>query len=225
MVYYFCYTDSKAETEVIQEVKPEYLLLSYSYFKNKPLFKIVERFGYTPKIMLDSGAFTAYTKGKNIALPDYLNYILNNKKYIYYYIALDVINDSYITYQYYLIMKAKGFNPIPVFHYQEDFIYLARYYNNNERYIALGGTVPEKNKEKVKIWIETVTSVYSDLDLHLLGTSSKRFSSNLNIVSCDSSTWVKRAFFGNLKQCPELTKNENKKRIMKLLIKKLSYNT
>lgn len=188
MKTYHCYTDSKAETEIIKKEKPENLMLSYYYFKNKPLSGVIEKLGYKPNIMLDSGGFSAFTKGKNIALPDYLKYLTENMEYIEHYIALDVIGDSYLSLKYYEIMLEKGFSPLPVFHYMEDNIYLCRYYRLCNGYIALGGTVPEKNKEKVIEWIKTVHSFYPDIKYHLLGKSSKEIINNVDIYSNDSST-------------------------------------
>lgn len=74
---YFVYTGkSTLETEVLQKLKPDRLLLSYYYFKNKPLSTVIDTLGYTPEIILDSGAFSAFTKGSNISLLDTSN-ILN----------------------------------------------------------------------------------------------------------------------------------------------------
>ena len=85
-------------------------------------------------------------------------------------------------------MLDKGFKPLPVFHYGEDNVYLCRYYRLCDGYIALGGTVPEKNKEKVIEWVNTVHFLYPDIKYHLLGKSNKHIINNVKIHSNDSST-------------------------------------
>lgn len=220
MKIYYCYSGRRDELEVIQVEKPERLILSYFYFRNKALKSVIEKLEYKLEIMLDSGAYSAYTGGKNIALPDYLNYILQNKEYIDKYIALDVIGDSYLTFKYYEIMKEKGFNPLPVFHYGEDYIYLARYYNSGEKYIALGGVIgiggcvgKVKNQEAIK-WINTCKSFYPDVNFHLLGSSSKEILNNTQLYSCDSSTWIKMAFNGKHNLSSLIPKRDQKLKIM-----------
>jgi hypothetical protein len=211
MKIYYCHSGRADETEVIREIRPENLLLSYFYFKNKPLQGVIEKLGYKPNILLDSGAYTAFTTGKNIALPDYIKYIQENINHIENYISLDVIGDSYLSYQYFIIMREKGLKPIPVFHYNEDYIYLARYYRDSDC-IALGGCVG-KDKTKVIQWVKTVTGLYSDMRFHLLGSSSPEIINNTTLFSCDSSTWIKKAFNGNVKISSLLTRKESKKKL------------
>jgi hypothetical protein len=144
-IYHVAVDSSTAELETLKEVKPPRLLLSYFYFRNKPLNDYIERLKYQPEILLDSGAYSAWTKGKGIALTDYMKYIKENKDYISAYINLDVFGDNEMSYDYYQIMKRKGYNPIPVVQYGVNHMeWLEKYYQHGERFMALGGTVPIK---------------------------------------------------------------------------------
>ena len=194
-VYFVCSNDS-CEKEVIKELKPERLLLSYFYFKNKRLQDFIEELGYQPKIMLDSGAYSAWSKGKNISIIDYMNYLDLNRDYIYKYITLDVIGDADVSYMYYAIMKHKEFDPIPVYHYGDDEKYLRKYIREGSFHIALGNTVPIKDKKKVAEWVNYLTDTYPDIKFHLLGSSSKKITQHTNLDSCDSSSWIMMAFNG-----------------------------
>lgn len=194
-MYHVVTNASTAEIEAIKEVKPPKLLLSYFYFRNKPLKEFMNLIGYKPKIMLDSGAYSAWNKGRNISPIDYMNYIQSNEEYINNYISLDVIGDSDLTMKYYEILKLKGFYPIPVFHFGDDKRYLEGYINKGHDYIALGNTVPITNKRKVVAWINELMSVYP-VDFHLLGSSSKEIMENTNLYSCDSSSWIMMAVNG-----------------------------
>ena len=196
MEIYFVTCKTKEELIAIKEIQPPKLLISYFYFKNKPLAEFIEEIGYKPIIMLDSGAYSANTKGKNISPIDYIKYVEANKEYIEHYIALDVIGDAEISLKYYEIMKLKGLNPLPVFHYGDDETYLKLFIKEGNDYIALGNTVPIRNKKLVSAWINDLIEKYPNVKFHLLGSTSKEITKNTDIHSCDSSTWIMMAING-----------------------------
>jgi hypothetical protein len=194
-VYFVC-CNVVEEKEAIKQLKPDKLLLSFYYFKNKKLEDFVNELGYKPEILLDSGAYSAFTKGKNISPIDYMNFITTNKNYIDKYITLDVIGEPELSLKYYEIMKLKGFDPLPVYHYGDDEWFLRSYIKEGCRYIALGNTVPIKDKNKVAAWVNTLTEKYPDTQFHLLGSSSKKVTQNTDLYSVDSSTWIMMAING-----------------------------
>lgn len=190
------------EFEVVREIKPPKILVSYFYFKNRPLKKFVEQIGYKPEIMLDSGAYSAWSTGRNISPLDYMQYIRRNEEYISRYIMLDVIGDPDLSLMYYRIMRMKGFNPIPVYHYGTSEKYLQKYIRLGERYIAIGGTVPETNKERVAGWVSYLIEKYKGISFHLLGSSSQKIISVPGLCSCDSSSWITMAINGYPEHIP-----------------------
>lgn len=194
-VYFVGTNRSSVETQAIRETKPQKLLCSYFYFRTKGFKEYIERIQYKPSIMLDSGAWSAFTTGKNVALVDYMKFINDNKDFITSYISLDVIGDADMTYDYYKIMKKKGFKPIPVFHYAANEKYL-RLYAADTNYIALGATVPIKDKGLVAKWINNLQFKYPNIEFHLLGSSSQKITMWTDIKSCDSSTWIMAAVNG-----------------------------
>lgn len=195
-IYFVC-SYKKTEKEALKNVKPDNILVSYHYFKSVKLEKFIKELGYKPNIFLDSGAFSAFTKGKNVSIIDYMNYIEENKDYIDHYMMLDVMNDADISIKYYEIMKMKGLNPVPVYHYGDDERYLQYYIDNGEKFIALGKTVPIKKKTLVVEWINELMDKYKGIDFHLLGSSSKIITTNTNIHSMDASSWIRRASIGH----------------------------
>ena len=197
-LYHVAVDTSTAELEALKIVKPPRLLLSYFYFRNKPLGKYLERLGYQPEIILDSGAWSAHTKGKGIALTDYMKYLDENEEWIKSYFSLDVVFDSLMSYRYWQIMREKGYNPIPVFHYGDQSNVLERYVDQTD-YIALGGTVPIRDKEKVASWVREIICEYPETKFHLLGSSSPKIIDTCVLESADSSTWFTQAFNGNPK--------------------------
>jgi hypothetical protein len=184
------------EIEVIRQVKPPYLLLSYFYFRNKSLQEFVDQIGYQPEVLLDSGAYSAWTTGRNISPLDYMRYIRDNQALISNYVALDVLGDGEITRLYYEIMRIKGFTPIPVYHYGTDEKYLQRYLDDGAEFVALGGTVPVGNKQEVADWVRGLIQKYPNIRFHVLGASSKPILGVEGLYSCDSSTWIMRAANG-----------------------------
>lgn len=200
MKVYFVTTGLWEEIQVIKKVRPPRLLCSYWYFKNKPLADFCEELGYTPQILLDSGAYSAYTKGKNVNLMDYLAYIQANQDYLHQYVSLDVIGDERLTCLIYQLMKSYGLDPVAVIHYGEG-VYLAMHQYSG-RVLALGGTVPVRDKKKVVCWCEEMKKLRPETSLHLLGSSSKELLRSEALTSCDSSSWYIQAVNGQPSTIP-----------------------
>lgn len=198
MKIYFVTTGLWEEIQVIKKVRPPRLLCSYWYFKSRPLSKFCEELGYRPEILLDSGAYSAFTKGKNVNLLDYMAYIEANRWYIDRYISLDVIGDECLTRLVYQLMRGRGFRPIPVVHYgrNDDIEALKCYKLNGERVIALGGTVPIRDKHEVARWCDDMKRRYPHAHFHLLGSSSQKLLQSEALASCDSSSWYIQAVNG-----------------------------
>lgn len=200
MEIYFVVSDkSSYETQAIREVQPDRVLCSYFYFRTKTLSSYCEKIGYKPKIMLDSGAYSAWTTGKNVSIIDYMAYIRANEEFIERYISLDVFGDPELTWDYYCIMRKKGFTSTPVYHYKSSEEYLQRYIQDGNELIALGGTVPEVDKEKVAKWVRYLTFKYPGTKFHLLGSNSMKITLYTDLCSCDSSTWFMMAVNGSPK--------------------------
>jgi hypothetical protein len=211
-LYFVVTAKSKMEIEVIKEVKPPKILVSYFYFRNRPLKNFIEQIGYHPEIMLDSGAYSAWTSGRNISPIDYMNYIDQNKEFISQYVALDVMGDADLTRAYYQIMKSKGYSPIPVFHYDDDIEYLQWYVEQGERYIALGSTVPVADKSEVVSWVKYLWMCFPYIEFHLLGSSHPLVLQCAQISSCDSSSWAMMAVNGKPHHIPGKSKKAKVKR-------------
>ena len=203
---YFVTTGLKEEISIIKKVRPPRLLCSYWYFKNKLLKDFINSLGYRPEIMLDSGAYSAFTKGKSVNLLDYMEYINANALYIDRYVSLDVIGDGYTTRSFFDIMKHKGFNPIPVYHYGDDIEQLRFYIESGEKIIALGNTVRIRDKDIVARWCADVHKQNPHISLHLLGSSSHKIVKSESVDSCDSSTWYMMAVNGKPEKVPGKTR-------------------
>lgn len=209
------------EIRAIQKARPPRLLLSYFYFKNKSLEEFIERLGYRPEILLDSGAWSAYNGGESVSIMAYMDYIRANEKFIDLYVSMDVINDSETSLFFWLLMRRKGFSPIPVYHYQADEKYL-KYYAKRAELIAIGGTVPEHNKRIVAEWVRVLVWTYPEIRFHLLGSSSRKIVDTVDLHSVDSSTWIMQAKNGRPYHIPGKTPQAKVKRAVYNLEKEIN---
>jgi len=98
--------------------------------------RVVDRF---PDVFLDSGAFSAFTRGAQIDLDAYIAFL--HETGVKTYAALDVIGDPVATMRNADRMVEAGLDPIVAFHYGADLEYLHAIIERYNR-IALGGLVP-----------------------------------------------------------------------------------
>lgn len=109
---------TNAEKEARVGVK--HYLESYHYIYRESAVKKIRQDGKT--VFLDSGAFSAFTKGVQVDLPGYCEYIKKNADIIQVIdgvlcaSVLDGIGDPLLTYQNQMAMEALGVKPLPCFH-------------------------------------------------------------------------------------------------------------
>jgi len=191
MEIYFVTAGNNDEKKVIKTLQPKNILLSYFYFhKRKKIVDFIEYIGYKPNILFDSGAYSALTKGKHIALTKYMEFIREISDLISEYVQLDYIGNPFITQKYFEIMRNENLKPIPVFHYGDNESFLEFFINSGEKRIALGGTVMVNSKSEVSDWARVFCWLYPDVKFHLLGSSSTKILNTCDLWSVDSSTWI-----------------------------------
>lgn len=182
------------EREVLNSARN--LLDSYWYLKAK-------KDKINDKIFLDSGAFTAHTKGITISIEEYCDFVNKHHDIIskdgdtYMIATLDNITDALKSYHNYKQMQNYGVPSIPCYHMGEDIRYLYHYRDNNE-YISLGGLVGQKT-DKLIIWLDTIWGKYlrfSKNKVHGFGLTSLRIMKRYPWHSVDSSSWIQYATYG-----------------------------
>lgn len=115
------------------------VLESFWTLKTRRELKIEKPF--VKRFFLDSGAFSAWSKGATIDLDRYIGFIKRFKPQIDVYANLDNITNVNETEENQKKMEGVGLRPLPVFHYGEPFKILEKLLDKYE-YIALGGMVP-----------------------------------------------------------------------------------
>jgi hypothetical protein len=220
MDYYFVYCGkSSIEREVISELQPERLLMSHHYFKNKDLAEVKAELGYEPTIFYDSGAFSAHNSGSPVDLDAYIQDIKSKEQHIEKYMCLDTLGDNHETFSMYARMIKEGLQPVPVFQYEPDLdlYYLDQYAERGEKFVALGGTVPIRNRNEVREWVKLLCWTYPEINFHLLGAASKNIIDHCDLKSADASSWILQAAFGKPRHIPGRSREAKKQRAKYLM--------
>jgi len=147
-------------------------------------------------ILMDSGAYSAMTKGVEIDIDKYIQFIKDCGDKITAAVSLDVIGDGAATYSQWKYMKKKGVNTIPTYHLSTDVKYLERYIEETD-YIGVGGvagvTTSRTSRETFNVlWKEMLTD--SDgmplCKIHAFGITDVTILADFPFYSIDSSTWL-----------------------------------
>ena len=194
------YAGAGATYEAFKELNREfYFLESYYYWNQNHVKKLLP---ISKGLFLDSGAYSAWSKGVGIDIDKYMRFIDANKDIITYYATLDSIGDPVQTLKNTEIMESNGFNPLPVFHYNEDAdVYLTKMIDKYE-YICLGGMVPISTPQLLSwldgLWHRYLTNKNGTplIKVHGFGQTSMRLLKRYPWYSVDSTSWLKTGIYG-----------------------------
>lgn len=177
------------------------------------------------KLLVDSGAHSAHTKGIELDLEEYIGYANEHIDDLTLYVQVDKIPGKYhmpktakdwleapqMSWENYLYMREKSKNPsklVPVFHQGEDFKWLENLCNytfpdgSHIPYIGLSprGDVSLKAKYDFSASCFGViqSSKNPNVKTHAFGATSLEMLERLPYTSADSTTWVLVSAFGQV---------------------------
>ena len=179
---------------------------------------------YTGKIMVDSGAFTAYRKDVSINCDKYIEWLNKNNCYLEHYVQLDKIPGRWgrksskedilyaerASWENYIYMVSKLNDPhklLPVFHMSENFENFRRLLNfeingNKIPYICISGAKDRVSAERRKFYHHIFQIIREsdnkDVKVHCLGCSTFGDLSLFPFYSSDSTTWLQLSNNGNI---------------------------
>ena len=151
--------------------------------------------------MLDSGAFSAWTQGKQVDLNTYCDYIERNQEWIGEYVALDVINPkdphaaAEASFENLIKMRKRGLRPLPVFHVGESFDWLHRMLDLGCDYIGLSAT-SLTGREDIDPWYKSAWAHLVEQDglpiikAHAFGENRAEALNLFPWASADSTSWI-----------------------------------
>lgn len=174
------------------------VLMSYAYMRNMNEKVIDNVFtNNNIKILLDCGAFTALNSGKEIKLDDYMQFIRKYEKYIYRYIALDVIGDVKKTEYNLKEMLRNGFKPMPV-HIRGDSEKRMNELFEMSDYVAFGGLKRPRAGHCPKEYVKLKMKWAAGRKVHWLGYTKLDMLCTFTPTSCDSSNITGSLRFGSM---------------------------
>jgi len=144
------------------------------------------------RLLLDSGAFSAWRSKKEVSLDAYCQYVEDTDVPIWRYFALDVVGDSDGTQRNLDAMNARDLKPIPVFTRSEDPAKLDDLYQRNDL-VGIGGLV---GTPKRKGFVKAIQGHIGDRRSHWLGFTQFNFLKHFKPYSVDSTTWTDPMRYG-----------------------------
>jgi hypothetical protein len=116
---------------------------------------------YCDKIFCDSGAFSAWKRGIEIDISNYISFLKKEKDKFCVCASLDVIGDPVKSYENYKVMRNANLDVLPVFHFGEPFSYLEKYAKESN-YIGLGGAAGIFKKSSRVSWFDKIFKMFPD---------------------------------------------------------------
>lgn len=166
-----------------------------------------------PKVILDSGAYTAHKKGIKIDIDEYAAYVIKNADAYFNYFNLDSIGNDEISYRNWKYLRKKGANTIPVYHIGTDEKYLVKYLEETD-YIALGAIANLDTTQRMlslsRIWEQYLIDKdgLPKVKVHGLGLTAIPIMMRYPWYSVDSFTPVISAVWGSV-LLPKLDSEDN----------------
>lgn len=176
------------------------------------------------KLFIDSGAFSTHTKGKEVDIDEYIEFINKNHEYIDLFVQVDHIPGKFgvprtieqimespkKSWENYLYMREKVIDKdklLPVFHQDEDFKWLENMLNTTFDgkyipYICISSS-KDKSANARFDWYKKVYSIIQssnnpNVKVHSLGTSSTNHCEYFPFTSSDATSWIMSAAMGNI---------------------------
>jgi hypothetical protein len=214
-------------------------IIDYAYSENFPLlYSQINNRGYIlkhfdaqnegktkGKLLIDSGAHSAHTKGIKLDLEEYIGFVNANINRLSLYVQVDKIPGIYLkpktakdfleapelSWENYLYMREKSadYNKlIPVFHQGEDLKWLENMCNyefSNHEHIPYIGLSPRGDvslQAKYDFCAECFSVIQNsknpNVKTHAFGATSLSMLERLPFTSADSTTWVLVSAFGQV---------------------------
>lgn len=213
---YYAGSHTKTADPIIEE---NGLLRLLSYLNDKRHISNREAKGLST--FIDSGAFSAHTKGAEVDVDTYIDYLNGHDEFITICAQLDKIPGEFgvaktrqqleeapeLSWENYLYMYPKLKSPeklLPIYHQGEDFKHLHRMLNHEPKIQYMGispaNDMPTTSKEK---WIAECFKIIQasnnpDIKTHAFGMTSLWVLNRYPFTSADSTSWIMTGANGSI---------------------------
>lgn len=155
-------------------------------------------------LMLDSGAYSAWRKGKVIDIDKYIEFIKEFGHLFEICVNLDVIGDGKASYQNWMYLKRNGVHTMPVYHIGTDIKWLEKYLRKTD-YIGLGAIANLSSVRRIKglseVWekylVDPVTKLATH-KVHGMGLTAINIIERYPWYSVDSVSPILQAAYGGI---------------------------
>jgi len=176
----------------IGAVEVNRFLVSYAYM-SPPMQEAL--FSSGAKILIDSGAFTAWKSGKPIELEAYRDWLLAHQDKVWGYLNLDVVGDPEGSEVNLAFLRAAGLDPIPVIT-RGMTLRQAMPMQDSQGRVAIGGLVGTPDKLK---FVTALRPALAGKKVHVLGTFNPEILNLPDVATADASTGTNALRFGALR--------------------------
>ena len=176
-----------------------HFLVSFHYWRGDAARQFLEEIPKEWNVMLDSGAFTNFTSGKEaITVDDYAAFCLEHKDRFWRIINLDKIGDPEQSHRNLMELHRRGVPALPVFQRGESASKLREMAKLGSP-VCIGGISQHLGRAEEQAYIASVMKIARSMgiDVHLLG-AGRRELIRYRPFSADNSTWVASNRFGRL---------------------------
>ena len=200
------------------KARPDRLRL-LSYYREKRILE--KRIALGLKTFVDSGAYSAHTKGVTLNVDEYIDWINKNDEYLLIYAQVDKIPGVFrkpktqeelaeapeLSWQNYLYMRERVKSPdklLPIFHQGEDFRHLERMleFKPAIQYIGISPSNDIHTAQKDE-WIARCFQVIRNssnptVKTHAFGMTALHMLEKYPFYSADSTSWLMTGVNGNI---------------------------
>lgn len=170
------------------------ILVAYPYLSSKVVDRLRD-VGPDLRLVVDSGAFTAWKAGKPINLDDYCRFLDGLQIKPWRYFTLDVVGDPHASMVNYETMLRRGYTPVPIFTRGEDPSVLDDYYKTSD-VVGIGGLVQTEGN---KGFVKGIMQKAAGRRVHWLGFTNLEFVKAFRPYMVDSSSWESGARYATVR--------------------------
>lgn len=172
------------------------------------------------KLFIDSGAYTAFTKGKIVDVDEYISYINSISSTLHCFAQVDHItgkgetkeDTARLSWENFLYMRSRVLEPhklVPIFHQGEDLKWLSNMLEFSDNigkldYIGFGAMVGTGvTKEDKCMFFDRAFSIIEassnpNVKVHAMGMTSLPLLESYPFYSADSTSWIMQAATGSI---------------------------